>query len=73
MTGKEPSIEQQKNMSVRLDADTKELLALVADALGVKEKDVAIKAIQIYCSDKLGLVIEKLEALRLRYKKKASE
>lgn len=63
--------EQEKNMSVRLDAETKELISLVALSLDMKEKDIAIEAIQAYCRDKLDAVSAKLNELKSRYDKKA--
>lgn len=58
-------------MSVRLDAETKELISLVALSLDMKEKDIAIEAIQAYCRDKLDAVSAKLNELKSRYDKKA--
>jgi hypothetical protein len=67
----EPNPEQEKNMSVRLDAETKELIQLVGMALDMKEKDIAIEAIQLYCRDKLDAVAAKLNDLKKRYDIKA--
>ena len=67
----EPNPEQEKNMSVRLDAETKELIQLVAMALDMKEKDIAIEAIQLFCRDKLDAVTTKLNDLKKRYDIKA--
>ena len=58
-------------MSVRLDAETKELIQLVAMALDMKEKDIAIEAIQLFCRDKLDAVTTKLNDLKKRYDIKA--
>ena len=69
--GSTPNPEQEKNMSVRLDAETKELIQLVAMALDMKEKDIAIEAIQLFCRDKLDAVTTKLNDLKKRYDIKA--
>ena len=69
--GGTPNPEQEKNMSVRLDAETKELIQLVAMALDMKEKDIAIEAIQLFCRDKLDAVTTKLNDLKKRYDMKA--
>lgn len=77
MAAKEPkperklSKEQQSNMSVRLDEETKELLGLVAMAMKVSEKDIAIEAIQLFCNDKIGLVNDRIKELQSKYAARA--
>lgn len=55
---------EERNLSVRLDAQTKEIVELIAKARKVPEKDIAVAAIQEYCRNHGPEVLRDIEVMK---------
>lgn len=58
------------NLTVRLDLESKELLNMVAMALGKTEKELAITAVMEFCTQQLPLVTDRINEMQRRFQAK---